>query len=101
MTPAGCAPLLRAATAGTIRRHRFHDGDAVVVFDGRSGLTHCLNGAAVAALDILAAAPMTAAGLADALAARLGVTADDGFVRSVEALAVSLDGLGLVEPVGS
>lgn len=86
----------RAPPAGSLLVHRLDP--LVAVFHRPSGTTHLLASPAPEILDMLAPAPLTAAELLHALAARfdLGEEGDpDALAERLEELAVA----GLVEPL--
>jgi PqqD family protein of HPr-rel-A system len=85
-----------AAQTG-LREHWRAWGDEIVVFNGLSGKTHCLNGRAAQMLQLLAETAMTASELTARLNRDVGMPQIS--FDEVQALLLKFDDVGLVSPV--
>ena len=76
-------------------------GDDAVLFHGRSGLTHLVNGATAVLLSEVLASPRTLESATEALASAQSACAGEHFLSEVAELIARLEMLGLVERVAA
>lgn len=95
------APLVYWRAAPARELHFAQWGDDAVLFHGRSGLTHLVNGAAAVLLSEVLASPRTLESAVEALASTQNAQADEHFLSEVAGLIARLEMLGLVERVAA